>query len=56
MWSGDLNRFEQGLAETDDDYARAIALLDRLLEPLSEDDRQWIRWRTANSVYGLDQL
>jgi predicted TIM-barrel fold metal-dependent hydrolase len=55
MWSGDLNRFEQGLAETDEDYARAIALLDRLLEPLSEDDRQWIRWRTAHSVYGLDQ-
>jgi L-fuconolactonase len=53
LWSADINRGDQGLGETQDDYRRALDLiLDRVAE-LDEGDRRDILGLNAARVYGL---
>jgi len=55
LWSGDINRGDQGLGETDDDYLHAIDFITDRISDLSEEDRRCIWGLNAEELYGLQK-
>ncbi|MFF1877084.1 amidohydrolase family protein [Leifsonia sp. NPDC058230] len=53
LWSGDLNRADQGLAEADDDYPQAIALIRCQLGGLTAAERALVLSGNAARLYRI---
>ncbi len=53
IWSGDLNRAEQGLADGPDDYRRAVNHIRGLISTLTGADQSRILGDTAVAVYRI---
>jgi predicted TIM-barrel fold metal-dependent hydrolase len=53
VWSGDLNRADQGLGECEDDYARAVALIRCRLGGLTEAERDSVLGENAYRIYRI---